>query len=111
MNKMIYHIQSKADLDSIAISGKYFILDFYADWCGNCKKMEPFFESLHRASQFQHILFIKINGDIAEDLVDIFNIEGFPTFVIGKFNDSFISMIKKIIGGDQKAILDTLSKL
>jgi thioredoxin 1 len=58
------------------------VYDFYADWCGPCKKVAPLFEQLSK--DFKHVEFKKINTDEQEEITQLFNISALPTFVILK---------------------------
>jgi thioredoxin 1 len=48
----------------------YFVIDFYADWCGPCKIMAPIFQEISEDSVFEgKVRFLKINRDENRDLV------------------------------------------
>jgi thioredoxin len=56
------------------------IVDFYADWCGPCRKASPILEEL--AMQYKgKILVYKVNTDEERDLARSFNIQGIPAFL------------------------------
>jgi thioredoxin 1 len=55
------------------------ILDFYADWCGPCKRMSPLIDAV--ASMMPQFTFIKINRDFFGDLAKLFNITSIPTLI------------------------------
>ncbi len=42
---------SEVKLDDYMVSGKTNIIDFYADWCGPCKKLAPYMEKLDKAKK------------------------------------------------------------
>jgi thioredoxin 1 len=69
---------SQSHLDSFSNSGKV-ILDFYADWCGPCKRMSPLIDSV--AVMMPNITFIKINRDYFLDLASNFKITSIPTLI------------------------------
>lgn len=52
------------------------IVDFYADWCGPCKKLAPIIEKI---SKEKGIDLLKINIDKNPELAQKLNIEGLPT--------------------------------
>lgn len=58
-------------------------IDFYADWCGPCKIMEPIFEQVKKDYEGK-VEFLKIN--VEEDSVKTakYGIMSIPTFVIEK---------------------------
>lgn len=54
------------------------IIDFYADWCGPCKKIAPIMEEL--ALEYEgKVLFYKVNVDTERKLAMVFQIRNIPT--------------------------------
>ena len=65
--------------DSFAYKGKLpCIIDFYADWCGPCKRVAPIMESI--AQEYEGKLTVyKVNVDKEQKLPLIFKVSGIPT--------------------------------
>ena len=56
------------------------IVDFYADWCGPCKKVSPILKEL--AVQYKDdIVIYKINVDDEKELASAFGIQSIPTLL------------------------------
>ena len=62
-------------------SGKKIMLNFYADWCGYCKKMEREIFSKNDAADFINLNFvpIKVNSDNEKQLAQAYSVRGLPT--------------------------------
>ncbi len=84
------------------------IIDFYADWCGPCKKVAPIMSEL--ADQYkEQIVIYKVNTDKEKELAGVFNIrsipsilycpvEGSPTMTMGALPKAeFEKMVKEIL--------------
>ncbi len=56
------------------------IIDFYADWCGPCKKAAPVLEELAKEYAGQIIVY-KINTDKEKELAGAFGIRSIPAFL------------------------------
>lgn len=81
------------------------IIDFYADWCGPCRKTAPVLEKL--ANEYDgKLLVYKINVDQERDLATVFQVrsipallfiptEGQPMMQVGAMNEA---QFKDIIG-------------
>mmetsp|Transcript_7357 Transcript_7357/g.10514 ORF Transcript_7357/g.10514 Transcript_7357/m.10514 type:complete len:210 (-) Transcript_7357:761-1390(-) len=63
-------------------TGKWFI-EFYAPWCGHCKKLTPVWEELESTIATEHsdegIVIAKVDGPENRDVMKRFEITGFPT--------------------------------
>lgn len=79
-------------LDEIPKTGCV-VIDFYADWCGPCKKLGPEFSRLSNDEKYNNITFIKVNSDDAEDLCKHYDVSALPTVLFIKDNE-IISIIK-----------------
>ena len=64
------------------------LVDFYADWCGPCKMMDPVVEKL--AEEMEGKLKVgKLNVDEEEELAAQYRVFNIPTFLI--FKDGQVS--------------------
>lgn len=61
-------------------AGKNIVIDFFADWCGPCKMMNPVLDalSIELAGQVE---FFKVNSDEQPELVEQFSVQSLPFFV------------------------------
>lgn len=56
------------------------IVDFYADWCGPCKKIAPVLKEL--AGEYKNdIVIYKVNVDKEKELAAAFGIQSIPTLL------------------------------
>ncbi len=56
------------------------IIDFYADWCGPCKMVEPILEEL--AKEYEGKLKIyRVNTDQEQELAQVFGIRSIPSLL------------------------------
>lgn len=56
------------------------IVDFYADWCGPCKRVAPVLKEL--AKEYKNdIIIYKINVDSEEELAKAFGVQSIPTLL------------------------------
>ncbi|XP_015788270.1 protein disulfide-isomerase A4 [Tetranychus urticae] len=89
-------------------SEKDVLVEFYAPWCGHCKKLAPTFEDLGKALKDESGVEIVKMDATANDVPSTFEVHGFPTIywypkgtkVPEKYNggrelDDFISFIAK----------------
>ena len=82
---------AKIDGDSLTYIGdKPAIVDFYATWCGPCKKLSPIMEKLSKKYEGK-VNFYKIDVDKSSDLANTLNIKAIPTLIFLK--DSLSSVI------------------
>lgn len=62
------------------IGDKPAIIDFYADWCGPCKKIAPILDEL--AAKYAGDIYIyKINTDNEQELASVFGVSSIPTLL------------------------------
>lgn len=64
-------------------SGETVLVDFGAEWCPPCKKMEPVLKSLeaNNAGKFK---LVKVDGGKDEDILKAYNVTALPVFIVFK---------------------------
>jgi len=67
-------------------SEKIVFVDFFADWCGPCKMIEPIIEELSQEFNSK-ITFVKVNIDENVESASTYGIRSIPTFVAIKNNN------------------------
>lgn len=56
------------------------IIDFYADWCGPCKKVAPILKDLAGVYKDKIVIY-KVNVDEQKELAAAFGVQSIPTFL------------------------------
>ena len=59
------------------------IVDFYANWCGPCRQIQPMMERMAKKYQGKLIIY-KLNVDNAREICDRFGIQSIPTLMFFK---------------------------
>ena len=62
---------------NIPMEGKV-LLDFYADWCGPCRAMNP---TLDKFKSTSGVELVKVNVDENRELAQQYGVRGIPCFV------------------------------
>ena len=89
------------NIDEIS-QDKKVIIDFFAEWCGPCKKIAP--QYIELSKKFTDIDFYKCNVDETSELSEQFDVNALPTFifllngkVVNKLEGADIEGLKKLI--------------
>jgi len=91
---------TQADFDKLLASGTPVLIDYYAPWCGPCKKMEPILSKL--SNEFAgKVEIVRVNVDEAAGVVESQKIDNIP--VVSSFKNG--SEIKRVNGFQDEAAL------
>src|SRR5690606_37526029 len=67
------------NFDEVAQSDGIVLVDFWADWCGPCKRFAPVYE--RSANKHGDIVFAKVDTDAEPELAQRFGIRSIPTLM------------------------------
>ena len=90
--------------ERVVDSEKPVVVDFWAEWCGPCKKLSPIIEEI--AGERDDVTFAKVNVDDQRTLAAMFQVFSIPTVVIfsgGKKVEEFSGLRPK---DELNAIID-----
>ncbi len=74
------------------------IIDFWAEWCGPCKMMDPILDELEEELKGK-VTFEKINVDENQELSSRYGVLSIPTYVVVKDDKE----VDRLIGFTQKS--------
>ncbi|KAJ3564795.1 hypothetical protein NPX13_g7724 [Xylaria arbuscula] len=101
-------IESAEQFSSVLKESRIVVADFYANWCGPCKQIAPFYEQLSNSvSKPKAVTFVKINTESQRDLAAEFAVQSLPTFIL--FRDG--SVVEKVKGADPQGLRSLIEML
>lgn len=97
----------KAQITNAKNGATYMVVDFFAEWCGPCKMISPFFEKLSEKEEYAKIIFMKVDVDQNPVVAESCKITAMPTFqvyngegekvdeLVGAAKDKLEALVKK----------------
>jgi thioredoxin 1 len=95
------HVESGKHLESVTSSHDVVLVDFYADWCGPCKMVEPVVEAIHEEGS---AVVAKVDIDQHQQIAHRQNVRGVPTMVLYVDGDP----ADRVVGAKDKAGYEAL---
>jgi len=83
---------------------KLVVVDFFATWCGPCKKISPYMETL--STQYENVIFLKVDVDELETVSKEEEISAMPTFYFYKAG----KRVADLVGASQEGLLNLVKK-
>lgn len=69
-----------AEFNSLIAKGNV-VVDFFATWCGPCKRLGPVLHQIAEEPAFQSVTFIKLDVDKNPDLTQQYGVRSMPTIL------------------------------
>lgn len=92
---------TEVNYNELAAQGKPMVLDFWATWCGPCRKIAPIIEELAKDYEGQAIIG-KVNIEESPELTDQFGIRNIPTILYIKNGE----VVDKQVGAAPRPVLE-----
>lgn len=100
MLKELERDQFEADLEEGAV-----LLDFYSKTCGPCKMLAFILEDIQKEFG-EDVEIIKVDFEENPDLIERFNVEGYPTLIMFKDGEE----VSRKAGLQQKPVIQNMIK-
>ncbi len=71
------------EFDTAIKTASWVLVDFGAEWCPPCKKMEPILESLQK-NNVNKLSIVKVDGGKDEAILKTYNVTSLPVFILFK---------------------------
>ena len=90
----VKHLTAAEFATEVASATNAVVADFYATWCGPCRRLSPMLDGL-AGGYADKIKFVKINVDESAELAKKFEVSGIPTLIFfrdGKVADRIVGL-------------------
>ena len=85
--------------ETIGSSDNPVLVDFWAEWCGPCKRIAPILEEI--AGEQENLDIAKVNVDENPDIARRFEVMSIPTLIVFKDGEP----AKRLVGAKPKGAL------
>ena len=93
-------IATNTSFDELLQSEKLVIVDFWATWCGPCRRLSPLLDEVE-AEMEDKVEVVKVNVDDADEIAMRFRIMSIPTLLFFKNGE----MVDRSVGAMPKSAL------
>ena len=97
------------DFESTITDNDIVLVDFWADWCGPCKRFAPIYEKA--SEEYSDITFAKLDTDANQELSGQLGIEGIPTLMAFREGVLVFNQAGALPGPALKQVIDAVKGL
>lgn len=85
------------------------VVDFWADWCGPCKRFSPIFSKV--SESHDDVVFGKLDTDANQDIAGALNIMSIPTIMAFHKGDMVFNQAGLLSAGQLEQLITQLKEL
>ena len=89
---MVLEINSDNFDNEVLAHNGVMVVDFFANWCGPCRKLAPILEEVE--GELTNVKFAKINTDENIEMAKKYQVSGLPTLMVFKNGEA----VERIVG-------------
>jgi thioredoxin 1 len=97
------------DFESTITDNDIVLVDFWADWCGPCKRFGPIYEKA--SEEYDGVVFAKLDTDANHELTGQLGIEGIPTLMAFREGVLVFNQAGALPGPALKEVLEAVKGL
>ena len=90
---MVQEVNNNNFQTEVLNNDKVTVVDFFADWCGPCRKLSPILEEVEQELN-DKVKFTKINTDNNIEIAKEYQISGIPALLVFKNGE----LIERMVG-------------
>lgn len=104
---MVHQVKSKSELVTKfeEAGDKLVVVDFFATWCGPCKRIAPLLDQIQEEKK-DKLIILKVDVDEVEELVGEYGIEVMPTFVFKRKSEH----LDTLVGSNEDKLKELIDK-
>ena len=100
---------SAENFEDTITSNDIVLVDFWAEWCGPCKRFGPIYEKA--SEEYGDIVFAKLDTDANQELSGMLGIEGIPTLMAFREGVMVFNQAGALPGPALKQVVDAVKGL
>ena len=100
---------SAENFESTITDNDIVLVDFWADWCGPCKRFAPVYEKT--SNEYDGVVFAKLDTDANQQLSGQLGIEGIPTLMAFREGVMVFNQAGALPGPALEQVIDAVKKL
>ena len=97
------------DFESTITDNDIVLVDFWADWCGPCKRFGPIYDKA--SDEYDGVVFAKLDTDANQELTGQLGIEGIPTLMAFREGVLVFNQAGALPGPALKQVLEAVKGL
>ena len=98
-----------ASFEETVTSNDIVLVDFWADWCGPCKRFAPIYEKA--SEEYSDVTFAKLDTDANQQLSGQLGIEGIPTLMAFREGVLVFNQAGALPGPALKQVVEAVKEL